>query len=166
MKLQHGLAILSFLWCLNANAQQSTGSTGDFPSDLGRVAGGIRAMVWVKEICADAFPAYSKQNEAAYLEWRKKYLPFLQEMERYRLAAFMKQVKGNQAALIELTTRWEETIEMNKQAFRQRVLAAGPEAFRLTCQSYPAVYLQSDRGNLEHFYAEQVATIRKGDKPK
>ncbi len=160
MKLQHGLAILSFLWCLNAHAAQSTSSTGNVAGDLGTVSAAIRGVASIKEICADSFPAYSKQNEAAYLEWRKKYLPFLQEMERYRRDSFMKQVNGNQAEYSERTIWWEKAIETNKQAIRQQFLAAGPENFRQRCQGYSAS-LQTDRVNLENFYAEQVATLRK-----
>jgi len=38
-------------------------------------------------------------------------------------------------------------------------------SFRRTCVQYPQ-YLQTDRGNLEYFYAEQVATMRKGPQAK
>jgi hypothetical protein len=90
------IAIVALALSTAAYAEQSADSTGDFWMDLGQVYGVAPISRAYKDICAELFPEYKKQNDDAYAAWRAKHLGFLQEIEKRRLAAFWKEAKGDQ----------------------------------------------------------------------
>jgi hypothetical protein len=163
MKPQHCLTILFYLWCFNTHADQAINSTGDYSVDLAQVAGAIRLISTYKKICDNAFPSFKTQNAKAYQNWRKQYLPFLQEIEGYE-RAFLAQ-DGDYAKSVQKMIEWEKIQDINKEALRKHLSNMGAEKFREVCHQYPIYLFKMDNGNLEYFYAEQVTTIRKGAKP-
>jgi len=147
----------------SAFGEQSTGSTGNYEMDLGQVYGAIKAVKAMEEICGNAYPEYIKKNEVAYQEWRAKYKPFLQEMERHFTAYAWREAGGDTQRHMEVLRKLDDGFKGYKKGLEAEMRSEGEEAFRNKCQIYP-IYLMTDRLNLEHFYAEQVSTIRKGPK--
>jgi hypothetical protein len=56
-------------------------------------------------------------------------------------------------------------MDQYKDVFREQIRSAEREKSKRVCSQYPS-YLLTDNANLEYFYAEQVATIRKGPQGK
>jgi hypothetical protein len=163
MKFLRGLALLSLLWCVSTHAEQSTLSTGDYYDDLGTVRMAIRGIVWYKDICADSFPSLKNENDEAYRAWRKKYLPFLQEMQRHSNESLGYESQGDSAKGVKIRIAMEKRFAQYKEIMRKQLTEAGPDTFQYACRQYPVYLHKMDRGNIEYFYAEQVATIRKGE---
>lgn len=149
-----------------AFAEQSADSTGDFWTDLGQVYGAATTFRNYKDICAELFAEYKKPNDDAYAAWRAKNLKFLQEIEKYRLAAAWKEAKGDQKKYVSGLAEWDAGMDGYKDVVRKQFKSAGREQSQRICsQQYPRLLL-SDQANLEYFYAEQVATIRRGPQGK
>ncbi len=145
----------------STNAQRSTDSSGVYLMDLGQVYAGAEGMKQYRDICAEAFPVFNQQNEKAYGEWRRKYLSFLQELEQHFTAAAWREAKGDEAKYLEFRLRMSRTLDQGKKLMRKQLSDLGNEQFRKACSIYPQK-LSGARANLEHFYAEQVVTIRSG----
>ena len=148
-----------------AGAEQSTDSSGDYYMDFGQVYGATVSIQQYRDICAESFPGVRKQNNDAYFQWRAKYLKFLQELEKHRVAMAWKEAKGDEKKHVEVLTKMNASFDRYKGALREQLNSGGQDGFQRACARYPQ-YLQSDRGNLEYFYAEQVATVRRGPSAK
>lgn len=160
--------LLALPFCLLATvalADQSTDSTGDYAMDLGQIYGGVRAVKYMEDICSEAFPATTKTNEVAYKQWRERFLPFLQEVEKHWGAMAWKEAKGDPQRHTEVLTKLEKSFEGYKKGLKSQMASDGQDAFRKQCELYPQ-YLRTDQTNLEYFYAEQVNTMRKGQLKK
>ena len=144
-----------------AGADQSTDSTGDYFMDFGQVYGAAVALQHYRDICTESFPDLRKQNTDAYAAWRAKYLGFLQELEKHRTTMAWKEAKGDQKKYVEMLSTMNASFDKYKEGLRDQLSSGGVDSFRRACAQYPQ-YLQSDRGNLEYFYAEQVTSVRKG----
>lgn len=154
------LVVSPLAWC-----EQATDSTGDYAMDLGQVYGAIQSVKQMKDICSDSFPALTKENEAAYQGWRKHYLSFLQEVDKHWTAFAWREANGNPQKYTEFLNKMTNYSEQYKQGLRKQLSADGTDAFAKQCGVY-AKYLTTDRTNLEYFYAEQVATMRRGPAKK
>jgi hypothetical protein len=162
----HGLLLTSaLLFSFHASGEQSTDSTGEYAIDLGQVYGAAQSVKFMKEICNEAFPAFTKANDSAYQKWRARYLPFLQELEKHWTAFAWQEAEADPKRHTEFLTHIAEHFDQYKQGLKKQMECDGPEAFRKQCELYP-VYLTKDRTNLEYFYAEQVATVRRGPEKK
>lgn len=150
------LIISSRAWC-----EQSTDSTGDYAMDLGQVYGTIQSIKYMNEICSQAFPTIAKSNQAAFQSWRKRYLPFLQEVEKHWTTFAWQETNGEPQKHTEFLRKMATQFDQYKEGLRTQLLADGPEAFVKQCNIYPK-YLTTERTNIEYFYAEQTATIRRG----
>jgi hypothetical protein len=159
------IVILALLFAIATAMAQSTDSSGDYYMDFGQVYGGAVAMQQYRDICAEEFPEVRDKNSNAYSQWRAKYLKFLQELEKHRTAMAWKEAKGDERKHVEILTKMNASFERYKGALREQLKSGAGDNFSRACTLYPQ-YLQSDRGNLEYFYAEQVATIRKGPPAK
>jgi len=157
--------VLVLLLARYANAEQSTDSTGDYFMDFGQVYGAAVALQQYRDICAESFRDLRKQNADAYAAWRAKYLKFLQELEKHRTAMAWKEAKGDEKKYVEALSKINASFDRYKEALRDQLKSGGADGFRRACVQYPQ-YLQTDRGNLEYFYAEQVATMRKGPRAR
>jgi hypothetical protein len=144
-------------------AQTSTTSSGDYTRDLGQVYGGIRRAKMMEEICSKEFSATHESNRRAYEEWRKRYLSFAQEMERHYSAMTLREANNDPGQHKAVQDRFERGFDGYRDGLKQRLAADGLASFRKKCEGYPA-YLRSPRMNLEAYYSEQVATIRRGPK--
>ena len=153
------------LVALTAFAEKSSDSTGDYYMDFGQVYGAAVAVQQYRDICSEAFPDVQKANAAAYSAWRTKHLKFLQEMEKHKTAMAWKEAKGDEKKYVESLAKMSSSFDRYKDALREQLKAYGPDGFRRICMGYPE-YLQTDRGNLEYFYAEQVVTVRRGPQSK
>jgi hypothetical protein len=143
------------------HAEQSTDSSGDYYMDFGQVYGAAVGVQQYRDICSEAYPEFRTQNANAYATWRAKNLKFLQELEKHRTAIAWRESKGDEKKYVEALAKMSASFDRYKEALRDQFRSNGQEAFRRICMGYPE-YLRSDRGNLEYFYAEQVATVRKG----
>ncbi|MBE0576381.1 MAG: hypothetical protein IH613_10870 [Desulfuromonadales bacterium] len=160
--------LLALSFCLLATlalADQSTDSTGDYAMDLGQIYGGVLAVKDMEDICSEAFPATENANEVAYEKWRKRFLPFLQEVEKHLSEMAWREAKGDSQRHTEFLNKMEQSFEGYKNGLRNQMVSDGQNAFRKQCELYPQ-YLKTDRTNLENFYAEQVNTMRRGQTKK
>ena len=148
-----------------AYSEQSSDSTGDYAMDLGQVYGAIQAVKFMKEICSDSFAGLSKTSEVAYQAWRKRHLPFLQEVEKHWSSAAWREAKGDPLKHMEFLNKMGTSFDQYKQGLRQQLSADGSDAFAKQCGAYGR-YLTTDRTNIEYFYAEQVITMRRGAEKK
>lgn len=148
------------LVCASVCAQeQSTNSSGDYMEDLGQVYGGIRSIKNLGEICTSHFPQEREANTEAYLSWRKKYLSFLQEIEKYRTALVWKEFGGDQTKYVNTLQAMDASLDKYKDSLEQQLMSGGSDKFAAECRLYPT-YLQTPRTDLEHYYLEQVQTVR------
>ena len=145
-----------------AQADQSTDATGDYAKDLTRVIAAIRAISALKDVCAEGFTHLRQQNEAAHAEWRRRHQEFLDEMERHLSEMTWGEAKGEDARHLELLAKYDEQFAQDKAGLRNGLMVNGPESFRRVCSVYPRYILETERGNLQHFYEGQVRVIRKG----
>lgn len=159
------LLLLVLLIAPYANAEQSTDSTGDYFMDFGQVYGATVALQQYRDICAESFRDLRRPNADAYVAWRAKHLKFLQELEKHRTVMAWKEAKGDEKKYVEALSKINASFDKYKDALRDQLKSGGADSFRRVCAQYPQ-YLQADRGNLEYFYAEQVATMRKGPQAK
>ena len=155
------LICLFVLISATLHAEQSTDSTGQYEMDLGQVYGAIKAVKYMKEICADSFPEFIHQNEGAYQKWRGKYKLFLQEIEKHFSALLWRESGGDPEKHMELLNNYDNALLGYKKGLSTQMHNDGKKVFRGTCKIYP-VYLTTDQTNLEYFYTEQVGIIRKG----
>ena len=155
------IAIFALALSTAAYAEQSADSTGDFWMDLGQVYGAASTYRAYKDICAELFAEYKKPNDDVYAAWRAKNLKFLQEIEKYRLAAAWKEAKGDQKKYVNDLAKFDAGMDRYKDVVREQFKNAGREKSQRVCSQYPR-HLLTDAANLEYFYAEQVATIRRG----
>lgn len=139
--------------------EQSTNSSGDYVEDLGQVYGGIRSIKDLGEICTSHFPQEREANTDAYRSWRKRYLPFLQEIEKDWTALAWKESGGNQGKYVNTLQAMDASLDKYKDSLEQQLMSGGAEQFAAACRLYPK-YLQTPRTDLEHYYQEQVQTIR------
>ncbi len=151
-----GLLLSPFAW-----GDQSTSSSGNYAMDLGEVVGAVQAYKSMKEICSESFPELASNNDVAYQSWRKRYLPFHQEVEKHRTILLWREANGDQLKYMELLDRWASHIDKYKQGMRKQMSANGSDALYKKCSAYPE-YLTATRSDIEHYYAEQVSTIRRG----
>src|SRR6478672_12504994 len=152
--------LLTVALCNSAFAQ-STNSSGDYAMDLGQVQGGTRGAKFLGEICSDAFPEQALANATAYKQWREKYLPFLQEVDRHFSALAYREANGDPQKHVQFLADSEKSFDGYRDALRSQLMADGEKAFKSQCELFPT-YLDSERMNLEKYYAEQVATMRAG----
>ncbi|MBC7750976.1 MAG: hypothetical protein H7Z73_04545 [Candidatus Saccharibacteria bacterium] len=151
-----GLLAATLTW-----GEQSTNSSGEYSMDLGQVYGAIQGIKSTNEICNESFPLLKKQNDAAFQNWRKQYLPFLQEIEKYWTAAAWKITNGDQQKYLEFLTKFNASSVQYKNSLRAYLSANGSDSLSKQC-SYYSEYLTTERANFEYYYAEQVNTIRGG----
>lgn len=163
-KLPALILALSFCGTASAQAEQSISSSGDYEMDLGQVHGAIRGAKFMGDICSESFPSQRQANADAFAQWRKRYLPFMQEMEKHFLAMALMASGSDPQEHLKYLSEMEKVFEGYRGALKTQMTADGPEAFASQCKLYPA-YLASNRMNLERYYAEQVAVIRKGPAP-
>ena len=155
-----GLVVSTLAWC-----EQSTDSTGDYAMDLGQVYGAVQSVMQMKDICSESFPELTQENETAYKNWRKHYLPFLQEVDKHWAAFAFREANGDPQKHVDFLNKMTNYFEQYKQGLHKQLSADGPDVFAKKCGMY-AKYLTTDRTNLEYFYAEQVATMRRGSAKK
>ncbi len=155
--------MLALACCGNARAQEehSITSSGDYAMDLGQVYGAIRSAKFMGEICSESFPDQSQSNPAAFAEWRTRYLPFMQEIEKHFSVMAWRESGGEPQKHVKFLADAENSFDGYRVALKAQMAKDGPDAFASQCKLYPT-YLASDRMDLEHYYAEQVAVIRKG----
>ncbi len=155
--------MLALACCGSVHAQddQSVTSSGDYAMDLGQVYGAIRSAKFMGEICSESFPDQRQSNAAAFAQWRKRYLPFMQEMEKHFSAMAWRESGGDPQKHVQFLADAESSFNGYRMALKSQMTSDGPDAFAGQCELYPT-YLASDRMDLEHYYAEQVAVIRKG----
>lgn len=146
-----------------AFAESSTNSSGDYAMDLGQVYGAIRATKMLEEVCTKDFPATREGNQRAYEQWRRQYLPFAQEIERHFSAMALREAKDDSKQHMAVLAKIEKGFDGYKDGLRKQMASEGPDIYRKQCEGYPT-YLRSPRMNLESYYGEQVATIRRGPK--
>ena len=144
-----------------AQDEHSTSSSGDYAMDLGQVYGAIRSAKFMGEICSDSFPDQIQPNAAAFKQWRARYLPFMQEIEKHFSAMAWRESGGDPQKHVKFLADAEASFDGYRAALKSQMTADGSEAFACQCKLYPA-YLATDRMNLEHYYAEQVTVIRSG----
>lgn len=144
-------------------AQRSTSATGDYMMDLGQVHGAIRSVRMMEEICSSEYPQTSDANRLGYEEWRTRYLSLIQETERHYSEMALREANGDRKRQLADLDRLEKGFEGHREAFKRQLAAGGADSFRKKCEGFVG-YLRSPRMNLEVYYAEQVATIRKGPK--
>jgi len=154
--------VLFLLSCsLFAQDKYSTNSTGDYATDLGQVYGAIRMAKFMGEICSESHPDQIQSNTAAFKQWRLRYLPFMQEMEKHFTTMAWRESGGDPQKYVKFLTDVETAFDGYRTVLKSQMETNGPEAFANQCNIYPR-YLASERMDLEHYYAEQVAVIRKG----
>jgi hypothetical protein len=155
--------ILALVCCGSAYAQdeQSITSSGDYAMDLGQVYGAIRSAKFIGEICSESFSDQRQSNAAAFAQWRTRYLPFMQEMEKHFSAMAWRESGGDPQKHVTFLADAESSFDGYRLALKSQMTADGPDAFASQCKLYPT-YLASDRMDLERYYSEQVAVIRKG----
>lgn len=161
--MQRLAAIMLISVCSSVIAQeeQSTTSSGDYAMDLGQVYGAIRSAKFMGEICTDSFPDQAQPNAAAFKEWRMRYQPFIQEIERHFSAMAWRESGEDPERHVQFLADVEKSFGMYRAALKSQLTADGPDPFAGRCSVYPT-YLASGRMDLERYYAEQVAVIRKG----
>lgn len=160
-KLTALVLALAFCGSTYAQDERSVTSSGDYAMDLGQVYGAIRGAKFMGEICSDSFPEQRQSNAAAFARWRTRFLPFMQEMEKHFSALAWRESGGDPQKHVKFLADAEKTFDGYRIALESQMTADGPDVFAEQCKLYPA-YLASDRMNLESYYAEQVAVIRKG----
>jgi hypothetical protein len=133
--------------------------------DLGQVYGSIRATKMIVEICSKDFPSTAATNQRAYQEWRKQYLPFIQEMERHYSAMLYRESKNDPQEHLANLAKSEKAFDGYRSGLKKQIQSEGQDSYKKICEGYP-LYLKSPRMNLEAYYAEQVATVRTGPKPQ
>ena len=161
MKKLFAIALMAISGSAMAQNDYSTDSSGDYAMDLGQVYGAIRSVKFMGEICTESFPDQAQTNAATYKQWRVTYLPFIQEMERHFSAMAWKESGGVPQKHVQFLVDVDKTFEQYRAALKSQMSADGDEAFKSQCNVYSA-YLSSERMDLEHYYAEQVAVVRKG----
>lgn len=155
--------MLALVCCSGAYAQdeRSVTSSGDYAMDLGQVYGAIRSAKFMGDICTESFPEQRQSNAAAFAQWRTRYLPFLQEMEKHFSAMAWRESGGDPQKHVKFLADAEKSFDGYRAALKSQMTSDGPDAFASQCKAYPT-YLASDRMDLEQYYAEQVAVVRKG----
>ncbi len=161
MKELYVIALLAISSSAMAQDEYSTDSSGNYAMDLGQVYGAIRSVKSMGEICTESFPDQEQTNTAAYKQWRAAYLPFIQEMEHHFSTMVWKESGGTPKKHVQLLIEADKSFEQYRAVLKSQMSADGNEAFHNLCNAYP-VYLASKRMDLEHYYAEQVAVVRKG----
>jgi hypothetical protein len=161
--MQKLVAILLIAAFGSAVAQDhvSTNSSGNYAMDLGQVYGAIRSAQFMGEICTESFPDQVQSNASAFKQWRANYLPFMQEIERHFSTMAWRESGGDPQKHVKVLVDAEKALDRYRLALKSQMTADGQESFLGQCKLYPT-YLASDRMNLEHYYAEQVAVVRKG----
>lgn len=152
------LLVLMLMPCVSLS-EQSTSSTGDYAMDLGHVYGAIKATKFYVELCAEYHPSTKDANDLAYAEWRKKYLDFIQEIEKEMVSMIWDESKGNMIEYQENLSNHNKQMEKQKFALEIQTQKETEPSFKQICELFPE-YLSSERMNLEYFYSEQVQTIR------
>jgi hypothetical protein len=155
--------LLALAYCSSVFAQDehSITSSGDYAMDLGQVYGAIRSAKFMGEICSESFPDQSQSNARAFSQWRARYLPFMQEMEKHFSVMAWRESGGDPQKHVDFLADAEKSFDGYRAALKSQMTADGPDTFANQCKLYPT-YLDSDRMDLERYYAEQVAVIRKG----
>ena len=144
-----------------ADAQEySTNATNDYATDLGQVYGAIRSVEHMKQICTAAFPTNKKNISAAYQQWRKNYQPFIDEIEKHMTNLIWQESNGNRKKYVVLSSTAEKNFIELRGTLKVKMMSGSVGSFSEQCGFYPS-YLVLSRMNLEHYYSEQVAVIRK-----
>ncbi len=117
----------------------------------------------LEEVCSKDFPKTREPTQRAYQQWRKQYLPFIEEMEKHFSAAALPDGKNDPKQQAAILTTMEKSFDGQRDRLRQQLVSQGPDALRKTCETYP-LFLQSPRMNLQSYFAEQVVTVRRGPK--
>jgi hypothetical protein len=92
-------------------------------------------------------------------------LPFIQEVDKHWTAFAWREANGDPQQYTEFRNKAGVYFEQYKRGLRKELSAEGPDAFAKQCGLY-AKYMTTERVNIEHFYAEQVATMRRGPAKK
>ncbi len=157
-KIKTRLVLISSLLSVSALAQKATSSTGDFAMDLGHVYAGVKSTKHLEELCTQYFPNTKTANEAAYTEWRKSQLELIQELEKKWTMLAWEASNGKQEDYAEILSNSHKEIAKLKTAMEAQ-MNEQQDSFQSLCDAFPE-YLKSERMNLEHFYSEQIETIR------
>ena len=162
---EHSMRTILFACCLTVSTfawgERSTSSTGNYENDLGQIYGAIQGVRFMNEICSQAFPELAVSNEMAFQSWRKRYLPFLQEVNRHWAALIERETNGDPSKHKEFSRYEENYLDQLRQSLRAQMSSSGSDLFFETCSGYPR-YLTTERRDIEHFFAEQVTTMRRG----
>lgn len=144
-----------------AGAQSAWVDPGDYVHDLDRVYDAILAVRFVKEVCAESFPALAAEHAVAFERWRTRYAPFHREIEQHHVRRMQREAAGDPARYADVRRRWDESSRYYRETLAMQLLVEGPEVFQGECRVY-AKYLASDAADLERRLATQVASIRRG----
>jgi len=143
------------------SADSDTHSTGDFAIDLGAVYGAIDSIRMYRDICTEDFPDLADKTRTAYDAWRTRYLPFVQEVDRTFTTAMYIEARRDPETCTKLLSKFATGLAKYKTALRDGFMEQGAASFRATCARFPE-YVRTERGDIEHYYSEQVATMRRG----
>lgn len=156
-------SLLLLLVCSNvlAHDEYSTNSSGDYAMDLGQVYGAIRSTRFIGEICSESFADQIQTNAAAFAAWRKRYLPFMQEMEKHFSQMAWREAGGDPQKLMKFLAAADASFDGIRAGLKAQMTADGTDSLAIQCELFPS-HLASARMDLEHYYAEQVAVIRNG----
>jgi hypothetical protein len=142
-------------------AQQLGNSSGNFETDLGEIYGAAQAVRITKDICAQEFPNQRPGLEASYVQWRAKYLSFLQEVEHVYIRTNISLSGGDPTQLLNLDKMMAKGLGEFKVSQRRDMAEGGRKLFEARCLRYDTLS-KSQNWNLESSMAEQVATMRRG----
>ena len=131
-------------------SEVSTNSTGDYALDLSQVWGAIKTNERYRDLCNTAFPETKSKNNAAYKEWRSKYLPFIQSIEKKYDLLLLDIAQHDNSSYTKLLTKSHSDLDLAVNEQKNTYLKS--------CPLYP-VLLKIPRMDLENYYREQMEVI-------
>ena len=169
--LSFAILISSPTFANSAHAQQqnvdaapkahSTESTGNYDIDLGQIYGAISSARLRENICSRNFPELSSKLREVHLEWRNKNLSFIQDIEKRFQERLWVSVGDNKKEFLLLRKQLADDEMQYEEGLEEIMRGQGGDELKYECDNFD-MFLASDVMDLESFFAEQLAVVRKG----
>jgi hypothetical protein len=148
-----------------ASAQRASDYGYEYFNTVGRVIGEAKAIPWMGELCAEAFPSTKAPIEVALRDWTDR-----NKEAQSTLDAQFDVIDKYWATLPATDQRGRQTkqeminqIKAQRPALKQQLESGDPSKFSKLCSGY-AQALQSTRMDIEVRWGPQMSVIRGGPK--
>ena len=130
-----------------------------YATDLGRVYGGYKRLLAMKEACDTAVPATRAANDKAFAIWQTRHGPLIQDLQR-RVRAMVLAASTDKDDYVRNVGKYEGAILLERREYRDTLLGLGADELRNQCQRVPEM-LKGPSADLAQVYAAELATLRK-----